>query len=62
MSLICFRCFRMQNRVSDSREFQMIPSSAEGFHVLECTLAIAEDDIQPPAIVCRHEPESREYR
>lgn len=58
MSLICFRCLRFRSHVSESREFQDTSSLAEGSHVLDSTLAIAEDEIEPPAIMCRHKPRS----
>lgn len=58
MFMICFRCLRIRSHVSDSREFQHYPSIAEGFHVLDHTLAIADGGIEPPAIMCKHEPRS----
>ncbi|XPS76325.1 hypothetical protein M3J09_008377 [Ascochyta lentis] len=54
MFMICFRCFRIRSHVSDSREFQSDPSLAEGSLVHDCTLATADDGIEPPAIMCEH--------
>lgn len=56
MSMICFYCFRIRSHVSGSREFQNHPSLTEGYHVLDCTLITADDVVEPPATVCRHEP------
>jgi hypothetical protein len=58
MSMIYFGCLRIGSHVSDSREFQDDQSLADGFHECDCTLAIADEMIEPPAIPCKHEPRS----
>lgn len=50
MSLICFRCLRTRDHVSDWREFQKYPLLAEGFHV-HCGR-----QAEPPVKVRRHVP------